>query len=142
MKKAILILTFGLLCNLSDAQTMYNYKTKTKENEIERTIMLDLLRVKFYKEFKQDFVFVVNVFNVSNNYAWLKSNVLRKDGKEVSLKSGDYDCCHAEALFKKVNGKWTIVESVAFSTDLWFDQIWDRAKDAPIKIFGSDYHKE
>jgi hypothetical protein len=142
MKKAILILTFGLICNLVDAQTISNYKIKTKENENERTIMLDLFRAKLNKEFKQDFIFVVNVFNVSPNYAWLKCHVQRKDGKEISLNAGDYDCCHAEALYKKVNGKWTIMESAAFSTDLWYDQIWERAKDAPLKIFGTDYHKE
>lgn len=138
MKRILLLIAFAFSSNMAICQIMYDYKTKTKSNENDRTMMLDILRADLYQEYKQEFIFVVDVLNVSNGYAWFKGIVQRKDGRKV-ISGQDTDCCHVESLFKKSNGKWYIVESAAFGTDVWYDGIWNRT-NAPKKIFGRDYH--
>ncbi len=141
MKKINLLVAFALISNFAISQTMFDFKTKNTDNVKDRTMMLDQLRKKLYKEHSQEFVFVVNVFNVSNGYAWLKASVKKKDGSEINLDPDiPYDCCHVEALFKKIGEKWSIVKSGAFSTDVWYDGIWNETT-APKLIFGDDYHK-
>ncbi|TGL50039.1 hypothetical protein EHQ55_07140 [Leptospira meyeri] len=128
----ILFLTLGIFAE----PPVLDYKTKTKSNEKERTYLLDLLRANLSNEFKQEFVFVVEHFKISGDYAWFRGTAKRKDGKEISLSEDiPYDCCHVEALFKKVNGKWQISESGAFSTDVWWDGIQSRYPKATKEIF-------
>ena len=98
-------------------------------------MMLDILRANLYQEFEQELVFVVNHLKVGNNYAWFEGEAQRKDRQEIILPNYDYDCCHVEALFKKINGKWYLVKSGAFSTDVWWDGIWEDHEDAPRAIF-------
>lgn len=94
----ILFLSLGVFADTP----MLDYKTKTKSNEKERTYLLDLLRANLSNEFKQEFVFVVEHFKISGDYAWFRGTAKRKDGKEISLSEDiPYDCCHVEALFKK-----------------------------------------
>ncbi len=137
MKKIVLTLTLLLGFQIGFAQVVSDYKTKNKTNEKDRTLMLDILRASVYQEFKQEFVFVVNHFKVSQNYAWFMGNAQRKDGKEIVFEDEKemHDCCHVEALFKKSNGKWYIVESHSFSTDLWYDGIKKRYPETPKAIF-------
>lgn len=136
MKKIIFLALFGLFCNLSFAQTVFDIKTKTSANKADRNMMLDILRANMYKDYKQEFVFVVNHFKVSNDYAWLKADAQRKDGKKIELPADEpNDCCHVECLFKKSNGKWLIAESAAFSTDVWWADLETRYPDAPKGIF-------
>ncbi|MBM9546507.1 hypothetical protein JWG40_05730 [Leptospira sp. 201903074] len=128
----ILFLTFGVFGDSS----VLDYKTKTKANEKERTYLLDLLRTNLSNELKQEFIFVVEHFKISGDYAWFRGTAKRKDGKEISLSEEiPYDCCHVEALFKKTNGKWQISESAAFSTDVWWDGIQSRYPKATKEIF-------
>ncbi|MCW7468428.1 hypothetical protein ND863_02650 [Leptospira kanakyensis] len=116
--------------------SVLDYKTKNKTNEKERTYLLDLLRANLSNEFKQEFVFVVEHFKVSGDYAWFRGTAKRKDGKEIFLSEEiPYDCCHVEALFKKTNGKWQISESGAFSSDVWWDGIQSRYPKAAKEIF-------
>lgn len=115
------------------SQTVSDYKVKTQSNIVDRTKILDILRAKLYEDYRQEFVFAVNKLNVSNGYAWFEGNAQRKDGGQVKVHQGD-DCCHVESLLKKSGGKWYIVEMGAFSTDMWWDGLWNRTK-APKKIF-------
>jgi hypothetical protein len=137
MKNISIIIIFTLLSNFMNGQALYDYKVKDAFNEIERTKILDKLRSQLYKDYKQSFIFEVKKLNVCNNYAWFEGNVINKDGSEVIIKNVDYpiDCCHVEGLLQNKNGIWYIVEYNAFSTDLWFEGIWDRRK-APKKIYG------
>ncbi|WP_425269849.1 hypothetical protein [Leptospira perdikensis] len=128
----ILFLSMGVFAETS----VLDYKTKNKTNEKERTYLLDLLRANLSNEFKQEFIFVVEHFKVSGDFAWFRGTAKRKDGKEISLSEDiPYDCCHVEALFKKTNGKWQISESAAFSTDVWWDGIQSRYPKATKEIF-------
>ncbi|EMY71045.1 hypothetical protein [Leptospira vanthielii] len=128
----VLFLSLGVFAETP----ILDYKTKTNANEKERTYLLDLLRANLANEFKQEFIFVVEHFKVSGDYAWFRGTAKRKDGKEISLSEEiPYDCCHLEALFKKTNGKWQISESGAFSTDVWWDGIQARYPKASKDIF-------
>ncbi|WP_425270112.1 hypothetical protein [Leptospira kemamanensis] len=131
-----ILLVFLFSFGLYSQTNVLDYKTKNKSNEVERTYLLDLLRANLTKEFKQEFVFVVEHFKLSGDFAWFRGTAKRKDGKEIELAEDlPYDCCHVEALYKRVNGKWQIAESAAFSTDVWWDGIQLRYPKAAKEIF-------
>ncbi len=136
MKKisfVLLLFIFGSLSNELQAQSVISYKTKTAANESERTKILDIVRASLYQGYRQEFIFVVNRLNLSGGYAWFEGEAQRKDGRPVRLE--DYeDCCHVEALLKKSNGKWYLVEIGAFSTDVWYEDLM-RNSGAPKAIF-------
>ncbi len=144
MKKLLIVVIFLASAQIVSAQQIKDYKVSTETNAKERTIMLDLFRAKLQKEFKQEFVFSITVFNVSNKYAWIKGSAARKDGKKIVFKKDEadfMDCCHVEALMIKKSNGWNVAEQGAFSTDVWYDGIWKR-HNAPIAIWGTDYHKD
>lgn len=140
MKKTLFSILLAACLQTGFSQAVLNYKVKNAANEKDRTMMLDIYRASLYQEYKQEFIFVVNHFKVSQNYAWLMADVQRKDGKQVKMPDPDgYDCCHVEALFKKTDGKWYLVESGAFSTDVWFMNIRDKNRNVPRSIFPPNY---
>lgn len=113
-----------------------NLKSKNQSNQKDRGEMLDLLRAKLKNEFKVEVQFVVNHFKLSGDYAWFKGDAKRVDGKKIELSEEEgYDCCHVESLFQKKSGKWTIVEAVAFSSDVWWDGIERRYSKANPAVF-------
>ena len=114
-----LLFTTVMSIQLGYSQTLRDFKKKTEENTMERTAMLDLLRADIKNDLEQDVIFVVNHFKVYGNYSWMEGSVQRKDGKELKFPHDAYDCCHVEALFKKVNGTWVMKAKGAFSTDVW-----------------------
>jgi hypothetical protein len=119
-------------------QTLRNFKTKNSENTTERTYMLDLLRAEVRASINQEVVFVVNHFMVSGNYAWMEGDVQRKDGTRPRMPHDAMDCCHVEALYKKVNGKWVLKEHGAFSTDVWYSCLYNRYSGIDTRIFSPD----
>jgi hypothetical protein len=137
MKKFILSLSFILLVFVGNTQRIFDFKIKNAENNSERTLMLDILRAKLYENHRQEFIFVVKHFKIGNNYGWLMADVQRKDGKKVKMPDeGDaWGCCHIEVLFKKSGSKWYVVESVEFSTDVWWQGISNKYPSAPKAIF-------
>ncbi len=100
--------------------------------------MLDLLRDDIKNDLEQDVVFVVNHFKVYGNYAWMEGSVQRKDGKAIRFPDPAYDCCHVEALFKKVNGSWVMKTHGAFSTDVWYTCILSSYPEASRLIFSAN----
>lgn len=130
-----LLFTTLLSVQLGYGQTLRDFKKKTEENTKERTAMLDLLRSDIKNYLEQDVVFVVNHFKVYGTYAWMEGTVQRKDGKEIVFTEDAYDCCHVEALFKKVNGSWILKENGAFSTDVWYACIVSSYPEASRQIF-------
>lgn len=138
MSRFLMLLLVLFMANAGFGQyTVFDLKVKTAANSADRTKMLDILRAKMYEEYKQEFVFVVDHFKMSNNYAWFMGDVQRKDGRKIVFPDdGVYDCCHAQALFRKKSGKWYLVESGSFATDVWFEGIEDRYPSAPAEIFG------
>jgi endoglucanase Acf2 len=130
-----LLFTAFFSIQFSFSQTLRDFKKKTEENTKERTAMLDLLRSDIKNYLEQDVVFVVNHFKVYGSYAWIEGTVQRKDGKEIVFTEDAYDCCHVEALFKKVNGAWILKENGAFSTDVWYVCIVSNYPEASRQIF-------
>ncbi len=126
MKKLfyMLILLLQLFCISGQAQNIRDFKVKNAQNAAERTLLLDMFRAKLFEEYKQEFIFVVDVFKVNKQYAWFSGRAQRKDGKEILIKE-DEDCCGVQALFKKSGTKWLIAASAAFPTDAWYDHIWE-----------------
>jgi hypothetical protein len=133
-----LLFTSLLSIQLSFSQTLRDFKKKTEENTKERTAMLDLLRTDIKNDLEQDVIFVVNHFKVYGTYAWMEGTVQRKDGKELKFPDEAYDCCHVEALFKKVNGAWVLKANGAFSTDVWYVCILSSYPEASRQIFSSN----
>ena len=117
---------------------LYDMVEKSPDNIGDRTVMLDLLRAELFREFGQEFIFVVKHFTSDSQYAWFMGNAQRKDGKPVRFSDpGSYDCCHVEALFRKTRGRWTLVEHGAFATDAWWQGISYRYPQATKGIFGN-----
>lgn len=135
LKALILFLLLFSLNSYAQPAKVLDYKVKTAANAKDRTEMLDAFRASLYKEWKLKFEFVVKYFKVSSNYAWFEATALRKDGKDMTFPEDSYDCCHAEALFKKQGGKWTVLEGDAFSTDVWYDGINTRHPEVPVAVF-------
>jgi len=133
-----LLFTTLLSIQLSFSQTLRDFKKKTEENTKERTAMLDLLRTDIKNDLEQDVIFVVNHFKAYGTYAWMEGTVQRKDGKELKFPDEAYDCCHVEALFKKVNGAWVLKANGAFSTDVWYACILSSYPEASRQIFSSN----
>ena len=133
-----LLFTALFSIQFSFSQTLRDFKKKTEENTKERTAMLDLLRTDIKNDLEQDVVFVVNHFKVYGTYAWMEGTVQRKDGKELKFPDEAYDCCHVEALFKKVNGAWVLKANGAFSTDVWYACILSSYPEASRQIFSSN----
>ena len=139
MKKLALVsLLFLFLQTSFHAQSMRNFKVKNESNMKERTQMLDLLRNEIKNDIEQDVIFVVNHFMVSSTYAWMEGSVQRKDGKELNFPDDYYDCCHVEALFKKVNGNWIMKVQGAFSTDVWYNCLSSDYPDLDSRILSED----
>jgi hypothetical protein len=133
-----LLFTALFSIQFSFSQTLRDFKKKTEENTKERTAMLDLLRTDIKNDLEQDVIFVVNHFKVYGTYAWMEGTVQRKDGKELKFPDEAYDCCHVEALFKKVNGAWVLKANGAFSTDVWYVCILSSYPEASRQIFSSN----
>ncbi len=131
-------LAFVIASFVVNAQSIRNFQKKNSSNQLERTQMLDLLRVSVKNDIEQDVVFVVDHFLVSSTYAWMEGSVQRKDGKELRMPADHYACCHVEALFKKVKGKWILKENGAFSSDVLYSCLLEQYPDVELSIFSSD----
>lgn len=147
MKKTLFIyLTFTMLSIFSvklEAQIIYDYKVKNASNQKERTAMLDILRASMYQYQKQQFIYVVDHFKSSGNYAYFTGKAQRKDGKEVTFPEDEaHDCCYVSALFVKKGGKWYIEDSCIFPTDACSYGISSRHPLAPIGIFDETGRKK
>ena len=140
MKKSLLTCCLTTLLLLSgiglNAQTIYDFKVKNASNEKERTAMLDVLRASMYQYEKQQFIYVVDHFKASGNYAYFTGKAQRKDGKEITFP--EYQargCCDVAVLFIKKGGKWFIEDACIFPTDVCSYGISSRHPLAPIGIF-------
>jgi len=125
MRNFIFIILFFGIGNTAMAQPIISYKTKTSANTTDRTKILDLVRAEQYQYVQQELIFVVKRLNLYGGYAWFEGDAQRKDGRKLVLDEFS-DCCHVEALLKKNAGKWYIVKSSSFSTDVWWFGLWNQ----------------
>jgi len=133
--RAFILIIFCSLFSFGNSfgQSIYDFKTKSASNEKDRTMILDLVRSSLYQSHRQELIFVVNKLNTTNTHAWFQGDAQRKDGRKLTIKEFE-DCCHVEALLKKSGGKWYIMELSAFSTDVWWEDLWNRYR-LPRQLF-------
>jgi hypothetical protein len=137
MKKIISIILLALCTYTIHAQNITSYKTKTTANEKARKAVLDRLRKAIKKEYAVDMQFEVDKFNIYGNYAWLQVTAATKDGTPLVIKDPYADCCHAEALYKKVKGVWKMIEQTSFSTDVWYEALLEKY-NLPVGLFNNE----
>ena len=147
MKKILFRYCLLVMCSIFseklEAQTIYDFKVKNASNEKDRTAMLDILRASMYQYQKQQFIYVVDHFKSSGNYAYFTGKAQRKDGKEITFPEDEaHDCCYVSALFVKKAGKWYIEDSCIFPTDVCNYGISSRHPLAPIGIFDATGRKK
>ncbi|MFM7234368.1 MAG: hypothetical protein ACKOZM_07230 [Flavobacteriales bacterium] len=134
----LLLLLFTSITLSSFAQQIQDFKVKNDNNAQERTIMLDVMRAQLYQREGIEMKFVVNHFKSSGEYAWFEGVAQRKDGKPLVLSTDMRDCCQVFALFRKMNGRWTVAELGAFCTDVCQWGVANRFPNAPKSIFPDD----
>jgi hypothetical protein len=137
MKKILVLMAFALCTYAIQAQNITSFKTKTVANESARKTMLDQLRAAVKKEYAVEVQFEVDKLNIYGNYAWLQATAVAKNGKPLVIKDPYADCCHTEALFKKVNGVWKMVEHGLFSTDVWWELLLEKY-NLPVGLFNNE----
>ena len=94
MKKITISIMLMLISQIIYSQDVRDFKIKNESNIKDRTMMLDILRAELYEDYKQEFIFVVNHFKVSQNYAWFEGTAQRKDGREIVFNPEEsHDCC-------------------------------------------------
>jgi hypothetical protein len=113
--------------------------------QAERRAIMDALRARVSPELGlQDIVFNVSrgTFRTDDGWCWLEGNVeLRGGGVPVTggTLHEDYhregDPLRVEALLKKENGRWVVLEHGVASTDAWWDGIAERYPGLPLSLF-------
>lgn len=130
-----ILLLFCLISFSGFSQTVQDWTIKSKENQAERSQILDVARSEVKKDIKQDVIFQVIHLKTAGDYAWFQANALPKNGGELKMPEEYYDCCHVEGLFQRTDGKWNAVEFAGFSTDVWYLEIPEKYPKAPKAIF-------
>ena len=119
----------------------------TDKGSADRTIILNILRIKVKPQIKQDITFVVSSLQVKDNYAFFKGNVRDITGRQIDFRktvfkerveAGIFEGDPTFALFKKINGKWKYLIHVVGPTDVAYACWWKEYK-APKQIFDLNY---
>lgn len=109
-------------------------RVKTDSNKKEVIELLDILRADLYTDFKQDFVFVVKEASFKKNYSWVIGEAQRKDGENIRMIDNNSTCCRVEALYKKNQGVWHLIEAQAFSKHPWYLDLESKYPDLPKRL--------
>ncbi|MEZ5047391.1 MAG: hypothetical protein R2831_10410 [Chitinophagaceae bacterium] len=135
MKTISIIFLSILFSSFCFSQNIISHKQKTPSNKALREIVLNTVRTQVLIKHHQSVLFEVICMNQYKNYIWFRGNALKKDGRPIEISDDEaFDCCHVEALLKKINGHWTLIEFGDFSTDAWWVDLWKKYK-LPKKMF-------
>jgi hypothetical protein len=113
-----------------------------------RKQLLDVVRVRVEKEFRQKVKFKVGTLNADATWAFFGGEALQPNGKLVDLRTTRYkddaeymDGPSVYALMKKQGKTWRIVRYVVGPTDVaWSD--WDAQTGAPPAVLGLNNKRE
>lgn len=112
----------------------------------DRKAILDAFRPAVEQELGKPVEFVVSELNVAGNLAFVAVNAQRPGGGRIdpnhtpfAARNGEealsmFDCCHAEAMLRKEQGQWRVVESGVGATDVWYAGWCDRVPRGLIGI--------
>ena len=112
-----------------------------KPGTAERTAILDAVRFPLQAAINQKVIFVVEHMKVEGKWAFLKATPKTKAGGQISYKGTKFaeDADEADeltvALLKKRGGKWVAVSHAYFTTDVWWDGLWNDHPGCPRSIF-------
>lgn len=105
----------------------------------ERRQILDAIRPHIERDTGAPVEFVVRSLKLSGEHGFAALDAQRPGGRIIDLmrtplgrahmRSGldapMIDCCHAEAVLRRVRGRWTVLEAKFGSTDVWYED-WCR----------------
>tara|TARA_R110000850_G_scaffold156101_1_gene280348 strand:- start:514 stop:951 length:438 start_codon:yes stop_codon:yes gene_type:complete len=112
-----------------------------KRGTAERTAILDAVRFPLQAAVNQNVIFVVEHMKVEGNWAFLKATPQTKAGGPISYKGTKFavDAEEADeltvALLQKRGGKWVAVSHAYFTTDVWWEGLWNEFPGCPRSIF-------
>ena len=136
MKHAIsLFAAVILVCNIAHAQDKV---VSPAQGSPERKLILDALRPKAEAELKAALVFVVSDIRVGADWAFVKAEPQRKDGKKLDGKKiyGDsweiMDGFALTAVLRRKENQWTVLEYQIGATDVWWESHCEK-KSAIVK---------
>lgn len=112
------------------------------KNSVERTAILNALRVPVEKELKQKIQFSIKNFKVSGNWAFLGGEPQNASGGKPNYKNTIHQEAINEGMFdnnffallRKTGGKWRVVTYAIGCTDVCYATWWKQYK-APKAIF-------
>ena len=146
MKKIITVLLI-LTANMTILKLpMYSYAQEQvlspKVGSQERKVILDALRKPVAKELKQEVKFRVDSLKVQKDWAFMRGQPQKTDGKAIDYKFTPYKEAVEEGLFDdgicallhKEVGEWKVIIYVIGATDVAWDG-WDKEYKAPSAIF-------
>ncbi len=98
----------------------------------ERKAILDTVRPLAEQDLGKPVEFVVGELNISGNWAFVALQAQRPGGGAIdayktpfAARNGEeavsmFDCCHVEAVLRKEQGIWRVMESGVGTTDVWY----------------------
>ncbi|MEC5126007.1 hypothetical protein VSU19_04560 [Verrucomicrobiales bacterium BCK34] len=139
MKSVQFLAVFCLL--LASETSLYAQATTPKAGTAERTAILDPVREPLQKAIGQKVIFVVDHMKMDGDWAFVIATPKTKNGGPISYVGTGFedDANEADeltvALLRKKNGKWTLVEHAYFTTDVWWENLWENYENCPRSIF-------
>lgn len=107
----------------------------------ERTAILDPVRHILEGQINQRVVFVVDHLKVDGSWAFFKGTPQTPDGNSIDYRGTllEQDSEEADeitvALLGKIDGRWTVIKHGFFTTDVWWQRLWERVPGCPSSIF-------
>jgi hypothetical protein len=130
-------LVFAFFC-IAGGQSVYT----PEKGSVERTAILNTLRVPVERDLKQKIVFVADNFKVQGAWAFVGGKPQGVDGGDPNYRNTKYwedvDAGAFDnnffALLRKKSGRWTVVTYAIGCTDVCYADWW-RRYNAPKSIF-------
>ncbi len=132
---------FGLCFWLSAGSSVYSQARTPKPGTDERTAILDAVRDPLEDSIHRKVIFVVDHMKVDGDWAFIMATPKTKDGGKINYKGtvfeedADFGDELTVALLRKKRGRWYIVTHAYFTTDVWWDRLWEKYDSCPKSIF-------
>ncbi len=139
MVKIFAVSCFAILCAMATVLANYTAQAQTsaavytpQRGNPERKAILDAVRPIAERDLGVPVEFVVTEFNVSEDWAFVALNSQRPGGRPIDPNSTPFlqregqeaiemfDCCHVEAILRRSQGSWQVIQAGVGATDLWF----------------------
>jgi len=134
---------FALICSLGlvACSSLSAQSYTPAKGTAERTAILDTVRFPLQAAVNESIVFVVNHMKVEGSWAFLMAVPQTKAGGKINYSGTQFAADAAEsdeltvALLQKSGGKWNTVQHAYFTTDVWWEGLWNQHPGCPRSIF-------